>query len=537
MEPLSPRALNDCPVGKQWYVCTAGDFHGCCSTDPCTSGVCPDFDPDDNGDSSSPLTELTDLVLTKTAPGPMVPDVPPRTTTTSVAALPESTSADTTASASSPIVSSTSSEIAAGSVAPLPLEETPASETSTPTLPVTSEALDVPTSSDTSIVTGATTGATAASSVLAASNGIASPSSTPSDTPSTASSNLGAIIGGVVGGVGALIICAIIVFCCCRRKKKTGKYSSLAWYPSKARKERATASEMKGPISPSDSEANTSSFSPFTNSTRPNTLLSPDLTLSNSSTTNLSTHSSPSKKPLIPPTPPHTNELFASVPPRQGFTPELPDTGFYRVRAELASHAPSELINLPMERRRQQNIIKNRPGPRSWESPALTPNSQTSQSPPLSIGNSTSTAHSRSQSDSTQPNSQSGRVVTAEGVVLGANLDRYSTGLEIGERVREEREAGGRERGPEHVMSFMQYAERPERDGLGIAMGGQNSGGSAGEESVSRVRRRPVERSLQDEIVAVEGEGDVPPAYEAEEGGSGDLKSPSGRMGMSMRGG
>jgi hypothetical protein len=33
----------------------------------------------------------------------------------------------------------------------------------------------------------------------------------------------------------------------------------------------------------------------------------------------------------------------ASVPPRQGFTPELPDTGFHRLRAELASHSQSEL--------------------------------------------------------------------------------------------------------------------------------------------------------------------------------------------------
>ncbi|KAJ5555306.1 hypothetical protein N7461_003776 [Penicillium sp. DV-2018c] len=497
MESLFPRAYHECPAGKQWYVCTAGDFQGCCSTDPCTSGVCPDSDHDDNGDSSSTLTEPTDLVLTKTVPGATVPDATHRSTTTSVTTPPEPTPENTAASEPSPTVPSSSSEVATGSLPPLPLEKTTLSEISTPTLPAESPTLDVSTSSDTSIVTEATTGATA---VLAATNGIASPSSTPSDTPKAGSSNLGPIIGGVVGGIGALMICAIIIFCCCRRKKKSGKYSSLvAWYPSKSRKERATSSEMKGPLSPSDSEANT-----YTNSTRPNTLLSPDLTLSNSSTTNLST-CSPSKKPLIPPTPPtHTNELFASISARTGFTPELPDTGFYPGRAELASHAPSELINVPMEQRRrqQQNIMKNRTGPRSWESPALTPTpisqSQSQTSPNLTPGLGTSN-HSRSQSDITQASNQGGCVVTADGVVLGANMGRYSTGLQIGEQwAREERERGTGRRGRAWWI-------------------------------------RPSERSLQDEIVAVEPDGDGPPAYEAEVGGSGDIKSPSGRVAMSMR--
>ncbi|KAL4897607.1 hypothetical protein BDV59DRAFT_47003 [Aspergillus ambiguus] len=31
-----------CPAGKQWYVCSAGNYHGCCAVDPCTTGVCPD---------------------------------------------------------------------------------------------------------------------------------------------------------------------------------------------------------------------------------------------------------------------------------------------------------------------------------------------------------------------------------------------------------------------------------------------------------------------------------------------------------------
>ncbi|KAL2865749.1 uncharacterized protein BJX67DRAFT_154467 [Aspergillus lucknowensis] len=29
-----------CPPNTQWYVCSRGSFQGCCSADPCTSGVC-----------------------------------------------------------------------------------------------------------------------------------------------------------------------------------------------------------------------------------------------------------------------------------------------------------------------------------------------------------------------------------------------------------------------------------------------------------------------------------------------------------------
>lgn len=36
------RQSNTCTGKKQWYVCTKRNFQGCCTTDPCTSGVCPD---------------------------------------------------------------------------------------------------------------------------------------------------------------------------------------------------------------------------------------------------------------------------------------------------------------------------------------------------------------------------------------------------------------------------------------------------------------------------------------------------------------
>ena len=45
-----------CTGNKQWYVCTKGSFRGCCSSDPCTTGVCPD---DKSGSSSNPVTSST----------------------------------------------------------------------------------------------------------------------------------------------------------------------------------------------------------------------------------------------------------------------------------------------------------------------------------------------------------------------------------------------------------------------------------------------------------------------------------------------
>lgn len=53
---LVPRTDTTCTGDKLWYVCTAGDYKGCCSSNPCTSGVCPD---DDTTTSSTTKTTTT----------------------------------------------------------------------------------------------------------------------------------------------------------------------------------------------------------------------------------------------------------------------------------------------------------------------------------------------------------------------------------------------------------------------------------------------------------------------------------------------
>lgn len=255
--------------------------------------------------------------------------------------------------------------------------------------------------------------------------------------------------------------------------------------------------------------------------------------VSHSSTTNLiSTQNS-----LIPPTVPHSTELSASVPPRAGFTPELPDTELRRLRAELASHAQSELINVPLEqRRRQQNVFKARTGPRAWESPLPTPTATQGASPNREIE---SGSDHRRTDGGTPRRDLAGRVVTAEGVVLGANLDRYSNGTVIGDSQNQNR--GDRERtghgDASHVMSFMQYGVRSETRNTGAAaVGGGTAGARGNGGNTPESEPRSADRGLVDDIAAAEGDADVPPAYEAEESSPGqDLKSPSGRMSLSPR--
>ncbi|KAJ5922458.1 hypothetical protein N7516_010161 [Penicillium verrucosum] len=477
LESIIPRDSNTCTGTDQWYVCTAGNFRGCCSSDPCTTGVCPD----------------DTLSLTTAAIIGLLPSVTPRTSTTS------STS---TLSRSTTVLST---------------------DPSTTTSP--------PSSTSSSIASETSAG------------------SETSNTGSAPSSNLGAIIGGVVGGIAVLVICAVLLFCCCRRKREYGKREKgstlVSWYPyGFTRKDRANALETKGALSPSDSETNNSlsAVSPFAmDNTRGNINITPDLALALSSTS--LTSQSPHKTPPVPPTDMHSNELIASVPPRQGFTPELPDTCFYRLRAELASHSQRELINVPIEQRqRQQNNTNPRTSPQAWESPASAPIPSSRASSARGTGNGSGHSHSNSNGSSSGRN-QAGRVITAEGVVLGANLDRYSNGMEIGDSQacgERERKAGRGE--TDHVMSFMQYAGRPEDRGggnrFGIATSDHTSDLQGRGSSVSRSRHRPAERSLEDDIAAAEGDVDVPPAYEAEEGAPGDeIKSPSGRMGISPRGG
>lgn len=265
-------------------------------------------------------------------------------------------------------------------------------------------------------------------------------------------------------------------------------------------------------------------MSPGTIGVTPGIHLTPDLVLTSSSTNLISF--SPQKQQL-PPTPPISTELFASVPQRHGFTPELPDTGFPRPRAELASHQQSEWINIPIGQRRQ-TPRSARASPRAWGSTTLTPIAASPRESP--IRETRPEAGPCSQIDASDVSDPMRQVITADGVVLGANLDRYSNGLEIARSLDQQRRGSTENVGTDHVMSFMQYGGSEGGNGLGIR--------GAGSGSTSR-GRTDIERSDMDRPVVggEDVEGDVPPAYEAHDDPlQPEIKSPSGRMGMSPRG-
>lgn len=212
LESIIPRDSNDCTGDKLWYVCTAGNFRGCCSSDPCTTGICPD----------------DTLSLTTAGVIGLLPNVPRTTTTSST-----STSSTSTLSESTTVLSTdpstTASPPSSGSTTVLSTDQS--TTASPPSSTASSIASETPAGSETS------------------------------NTPSAPSSNLGAIIGGVIGGAAVLVICAVLLFCCCRRKREHGKREKgstlVSWYSSSFKhKDRANAPEMKGALSPSDSETN-----------------------------------------------------------------------------------------------------------------------------------------------------------------------------------------------------------------------------------------------------------------------------------------
>lgn len=147
----------------------------------------------------------------------------------------------------------------------------------------------------------------------------------------------------------------------------------------------------------------------------------------------------------MPPAPQIPPE-FLAIPKETNF-PELPDTGFYRQRAELASHSQSELINVPHNQRshpssRLQSCLRHKPGSRSWDpiSSSDTSSPRSPDSDKLLELTSRKTAR---------------RVITADGVVLGANLDRHSVPVVLAPEPEEKGRLN--ELDSDHVMSFMNY--------------------------------------------------------------------------------
>ncbi|KAJ5910114.1 hypothetical protein N7504_004757 [Penicillium tannophilum] len=500
---LVPRTDTTCTGDKLWYVCTAGDYKGCCSSNPCTSGVCPD---DDTTTSSTT-----------------------KTTTTSK-------------SSSTPSNNSTSTSSTEG--------------TTTATAEATSSLSSMGSSSPSTIASATST-----------STSTAAPES-------SSSSNQPAIIGGVIGGIVAFLIIAVILFCFWKRRQRMKNTEPLivdhgqlpsSWHIGR------TGKYGNGSTYPHFERSVTDSYD--------NTIISALTGGPNASTTSLSPGGNASCADRIPAIP--TAELLATVPKRPGYTPELPDTMARRTRAELPSDSQRDLINVPLNQR-QGLMMYQRSGIANLLPRDSLELSSTSSSP--KINNNSPNSGSKSVAGLSPPNrsmsprlmarNTARRVLTEEGVVMGANLDRYSgdprvedtdlfteelNGIDNGNRNGNENSDADTTKGKEnswqsqdHVMSFMNFdASLPLTD---VSEAGYSHGEaeepsppispptsiSASPQISPPVPNKIGNMSFSDMGPLSPTLSEMPPAYEAEEEGiefevNGERKTPAGTMGMGVR--
>ncbi|KAJ5999064.1 hypothetical protein N7451_006874 [Penicillium sp. IBT 35674x] len=493
---LVPRTDTTCTGDKLWYVCTAGDYKGCCSSNPCTSGVCPDDDT-----TTSSTTKTTTTV---------------RSSSTS--------SNDSTSTSST-------------------------ENTTTATAEATSSSSAMVSNSPSTIASATSTNTSAAAPV------------------SSSSSNHPAIIGGAIGGIAVFLIIGVALFFLWKRRQRMKNTEPLIIDHGQL-----PSSWHMGRIGKYGNGSTYPHFEPSVTHTNDNTINSVPTGGPNASTRSLTLAGGAS----CIDTP--TAELLASVPRRPTHTLELPDTMARRVRAELPSDFQRDLINVPLNQR-QGLMMYQRGGlanilPRdSLELSSTTSSPKITDSSPNSGCSSVGGPFlpTRSVSPRLVPRDTVRRVVTEEGIVMGANLDRYSgdprteyTELSIeewkgidngnGNGNGEADTTKGKEnswQSQDHVMSFMNF------DGILPLTDVSEAGDSRGEaEGPSPPSSPPTSVSASPpmslppnniENISILDVGllsptpsEVPPAYVAEEERiefevNGERKTPAGTMGLGVR--
>jgi hypothetical protein len=176
-----PRVIvrQNCPANTAFYRCAVGPFTGCCSTNPCDTGVCGDSNSGSgSGSSSSALAGQSSSAAS---------DAPNSSKLTQLT-LTASNTASTSVSSSSSTIATTShaKSTYSSSTDPSSKHSSSASSTYTPS-PV---------------------------------------SISPSSSNSPHHSKIPAI-GGIVGGLALAALLALLLYYCCRRKKNGGFKLSL----------------------------------------------------------------------------------------------------------------------------------------------------------------------------------------------------------------------------------------------------------------------------------------------------------------------
>ncbi|OJI85726.1 hypothetical protein ASPTUDRAFT_55327 [Aspergillus tubingensis CBS 134.48] len=314
MARLAVRQNGSCPANTQWYVCAAGGFKGCCSVDPCTTGVCPDESGSSGSSGGSSSSSLVDAApTTKDEPVSLTTLVQePATSTISTSSALSSTPTSSSETSTGAPSSVRSASTASGASSTTMATTTSSTSTRDPTTTLTSTTSTVSTQS--------TTQASLATSQ-------------DSDTwhPTAA------LIGGTVAGaVGLVLLVILLVFCVQRaRKRRHQTFTLLRWrsiHNSKPESPNGT-SPRPPPTARTRRRGSTSPLPKYTHRTHTHKHKHKQ---SHSHTSSLPPFTFPDSTP--------------SYPYKKNRAAELSDTGFYRPRAELPARSSRELINIPVER-------------------------------------------------------------------------------------------------------------------------------------------------------------------------------------------
>ncbi|KAJ5639692.1 uncharacterized protein N7484_007554 [Penicillium longicatenatum] len=519
MDQLVPRADTTCTGDTLWYVCSAGDYKGCCSSNPCTLGVCPD---DDTTISS---TDTTTFTASSTSSHSSTSTSPTENTTTAIAKTTSSSTSTTGSTSPSTIVAATSTS------------------TST-TAPASSS------SSNHSAIIGGAIGGLAGLLIIAiilfcfwkrrnrmknTEPCIIDQSQWPNPRKTP------------------------------WQRERTGNYNGNSKHNAIHPKEKFVNIRTKGSSYPH--------FEPSVTDSHNNTVISALTGGPNTSTTSLSLNGGATCFQPIPSIP--TAELLASVPKRAGYTPELPDTRARRACAELPTDPQRDLINMPLNQRQGEGVMLYQRGDianvfsrDSLELFSASSSPKITSSSPGSGSGSVSgfSPPSRNMSPRFMARHTARRVVTEEEVVMGANLGRYSgnpkdtelsienwngidNGNKNGNGNGDADMAKGKENSGEsqdHVMSFMNFDGSLPLTDVSDGEAGQSStpispptAVSASPPTSSPVSNKIGNLSFMDVGPLSPTPSEVPPAYEAEEECefevNGERKTPAGTMGLGVR--
>ncbi|PYH68929.1 uncharacterized protein BO88DRAFT_389283 [Aspergillus vadensis CBS 113365] len=317
MARLAVRQNGSCPANAQWYVCAAGGFKGCCSVDPCTTGVCPDESGSSGSSGGSSSSSLVDAA-------PTTKDEPVSLTTL-VREPATSTISTSSALSSTPKSSSETSTGPSSAVRSI----STASGASSTTMAITTSSTST---RDPTTTLASTTSTDATQSTTQASLATSQDSDTWHPTA--------ALIGGTVAGaVGLVLLVILLVFCVQRaRKRRHQTFTLLRW-----RSIHNSKPESPHGISPRP---------PPTARTRRRGSTSPLPKYTHHTHTHKHKHKhSHSHTPSLPPF--TFPDSTPSYPYKKNRAAELSDTGFYRPRAELPAQSSRELINIPVDRGRR----------------------------------------------------------------------------------------------------------------------------------------------------------------------------------------